>query len=181
MARISPTTTAIMAQAGMPNRPATPAMPLSWVTIAPRQATIKVVTESQGPALAEALANQFAMAAAGDQAQPQGQFLDHEQDRDQDQLQGQELVAPLGPALGGGDDAAGVGVGEHDQKARPDHRHPVARTARTDRRRLGFAEGGQGFSLAGPSLIINRNNKGNRIRAWRTAVRHPLPTGPVPL
>jgi len=74
-----------------------------------------------GPAAAEGLADQFAVPLLGRQAEAHRQFLHHEQDRDQHQLQHQQLVAPLGAALGGRDDAAGVGVGEHDHQAGAEH------------------------------------------------------------
>jgi len=43
-------------------------------------------------------------------------------------------------------------------------------TARA-RRGLGLANGGQGRLSQGRSLIINRNNKGNRIRPMRRLMR----------
>jgi hypothetical protein len=62
------------------------------------------------------------MSAPGEDAEANRELLHHEQDRDQDKLQKQQPVAPLDPGLAGGDDAANVGVGQHDHDARPHHR-----------------------------------------------------------
>ena len=70
------------------------------------------------PERAERVADQLAVAAAGEDAQPDGQFLHHVEDRDQHELQQQQPVAPLHAALPGGDHAADVGVGQHHHQAR---------------------------------------------------------------
>ena len=57
------------------------------------------------------------MPAAGVEAEPHGQFLDHVQHRDQQQNQRQQAIAPLSAALGGGDDIARISVSQHDQQA----------------------------------------------------------------
>ena len=59
------------------------------------------------------------VALAGRHAEPHRQLLDDVEDRDQQELQRQQPVAPLRAALRRGDDAAGVGVGEHHHQTRP--------------------------------------------------------------
>ncbi len=63
------------------------------------------------------------MAAAGEDAEADGEFLDHVQDGDEDELLQEQAVAPLHAALAGGDDAADIGVGEHDDEAGPEDGH----------------------------------------------------------
>jgi hypothetical protein len=72
-----------------------------------------------GPGRSKLLADHLRVALAADDAKPNRQFLHHVEDGDQHHLQQQEAVAPLRAALRGGDQAARVGVGEHDDDARP--------------------------------------------------------------
>ena len=57
------------------------------------------------------------MAATGKDTEPDSQLLNHEQDRHEDELQQQQPVTPLHAALASRDDAADIGVGEHDDEA----------------------------------------------------------------
>lgn len=68
------------------------------------------------PAPAEVTLDQFRMASAGHGAKTNRQFLHDIEDGDQDELQEEEAIAPLGAALGSRDDAARVGVGQHDDE-----------------------------------------------------------------
>ena len=61
------------------------------------------------------------MAAAGEDAQTDGQFLHHVEDRHQDQLQDEQPVAPLHAALARGDHAADIGIGQHHHEPRAEH------------------------------------------------------------
>ena len=61
------------------------------------------------------------MAAAGEDAQADRQFLHHVEDGDQQHLQGQQPIAPLHPALPGGDHAAHVGIGQHYHQTGTEH------------------------------------------------------------
>jgi hypothetical protein len=54
------------------------------------------------------------MAASGKDAEPNREPLDEIKDRDQDKLEQEQAVAPLDAALSGGDNAADVGIGKHD-------------------------------------------------------------------
>ena len=82
------------------------------------------------PDRAKARADQFAIAAPGDDPQPHGEFLHHVKHRDQRQQQRQEAIAPARPGLRAGDDIAGVRVGEHDEQPRPPHGDPAERRGR---------------------------------------------------
>ena len=86
------------------------------------------------PAEAEMLLDQRRMALAGDGAEADGQFLHDIEDGDQDDLQKQQAIAPLRAALRRGDDAARVGVGEHDHDARPGdgEKSPPVESGRSD-------------------------------------------------
>ena len=70
-----------------------------------------------GPEAAEAFRDQLAMAAAGEYGQADRQLLDDVEDGHQHELQQEEPVAPGHARLPGGDDAADVGIGEHDDEA----------------------------------------------------------------
>ena len=70
------------------------------------------------------------MAAPGEDRQAHRQFLDHVQDRHQDQLQQQQAIAPLHAALPGGDDAADIGIGQHDHQAWAEHGQEAAQAGR---------------------------------------------------
>ena len=71
------------------------------------------------PAEAEMLLDQRRMALACNGAEADSQLLHDIEDRDQHNLQQQQAIAPLRAALRRGDDAARVGVGEHDHDAGP--------------------------------------------------------------
>ena len=58
------------------------------------------------------------MTAAGEDAEPHRQLLDHVQDRHQQSLKQQQPITPLHTALPGGDHAAHVGIGQHHDQAR---------------------------------------------------------------
>src|ERR1700761_9303290 len=73
------------------------------------------------PAGSEGLADQFAMAAPGKNPEPHREFLHQVEYRDQNYLQQQQAIAPLDPALAGGDDAANIGVRQHDDDAGTEH------------------------------------------------------------
>jgi hypothetical protein len=66
------------------------------------------------------LENELAVAAARHQPKSDGEFLHHEEDRHEDELHDQQPIAPLGAALSGGDDAAGIGIRQHDDEAGAD-------------------------------------------------------------
>ena len=72
-----------------------------------------------GPDPPEMLLDQSRVSLAGHRAEPHRQFLNDVEDRDEEELQRQQAVAPLRAALRRGDDAAGVGVGQHDDDAGP--------------------------------------------------------------
>ena len=101
-----------------PNSSPTPATPVNSVTSDPIDGRRQAQSRKPGPAKAKPHADQFAMAAAGVETEPHGQFLNHVQHGDQQQNQRQQAIAPLRAALGRGDDIAGVGVGQHDEEAR---------------------------------------------------------------
>ena len=71
---------------------------------------------------ANSVTSEPSAAAASEQADPNGEFLDHVQRRNQQQRQRQQPVAPLRAALRRGHDVAHVGVGQHDEEARPPRR-----------------------------------------------------------
>ena len=100
---------------------------------APAVATARPATETQAQSAAEGLLDQFAVALAGEDAQPDGQFLNHVEDRDEHQLQKQQAVAPLHAALAGGDDAADVSVGQHDDETRAQDRREARQAAVANR------------------------------------------------
>ncbi len=81
------------------------------------------------------LFDQRRMALAGHGAEADGQLLHDVEDRDQHNLQEQQAVAPLRAALRRGDDAARVGVGEHDHDAGPGDREktPPVESGRSQR------------------------------------------------
>jgi hypothetical protein len=62
------------------------------------------------------LANEFAVPAAGKEAEPHRQLLNHVENGDQTQQQRQQPIAPSCPALRGRNDIASIGIGQH----RPD-------------------------------------------------------------
>ena len=64
------------------------------------------------------LLDEFGVPLAGRQTEPHRQLLDDVEDRDEQELQGQQPIAPLRAALRRGDDAAGVGVREHHDQTR---------------------------------------------------------------
>ena len=78
------------------------------------------------------------MAAAGVDAEPHGQLLNHVEHRNQQQHQGQQAIAPLRAALGRRDDIAGVGVGQHDDEAGPPDRDRAGERGGADVVRLRF-------------------------------------------
>ena len=125
------------------------------------------------PAKAEPHPDQFAIAAAGVNAEPHGQFLDHVQHRDQQQHQRQQAIAPLRAALGGGDDVARVSVGQHDQEARsPDRNRAEKRDgAEGVRLRLGLHRPGSPLKVAGrsteePAPRARTTPRSNRATHW---------------
>ena len=79
-----------------------------------------------GPEFAKMLFDQVGVSLPRGDADPHGQFLHHVKHGNQSQLQPQQAIAPGGAALRGGDDAAGVGVGQHDHHARPRHHQKIA-------------------------------------------------------
>ena len=93
-----------------------------------------------GPACTKALADQLAMPFLGHQSEAHGELLHHVENRHQQDLQRQQSIAPGCAALRGGDDAASVGVGEHDHQARAED----GEQARTNRQ-IGDATGHGGF------------------------------------
>ena len=102
-----------------------PATPVNSVTSEPMVAAARPAVDSQAHPRPKSLADQFAVAAAGVEAQPHGQFLHHVEHRNQQQQQRQQAIAPLRAGLGGRDHIAGVGVGQHDQQAgSPDSNPP---------------------------------------------------------
>ena len=103
--------------AGTPMRLPTPARPANSVKSAPRQVTISVADRKPRPAAAELLLDQLGVSLAGHEAEPDGQLLHDIENRDQDELQQQEAIAPLGAALRRRDHAARIGVGQHDHNA----------------------------------------------------------------
>jgi hypothetical protein len=80
------------------------------------------------------------MALTGGDSKPHGQFLDHVEHRNEEQHQRQQAIAPLRAALGGGDDIAGVRVGQHDEEAGSPDRSRANERAGADgvRRRFAF-------------------------------------------
>ena len=81
------------------------------------------------PSPAKGLLDQLPMAATGEYPQPHREFLDHVQDRHEDELQQQQSVAPLHAALPGGDDAANVSVSQHHHDARTQNGHETPKPA----------------------------------------------------
>ena len=77
-----------------------------------------------------------------DEAEAQGELLHDIEDRHQHQLHQQQPIAPLGPALRRRDDAAGVGVGQHDDEARTER----GQGGEAAERRAAKGEVGQGAS-----------------------------------
>ena len=73
------------------------------------------------PKGAEGFANEFAVSAPGKNPKPHGKLLHQVEYRNQNQLQQQQAISPLHPALAGGDDAADIGVGQHHDHARAKH------------------------------------------------------------
>ncbi len=71
-----------------------------------------------GPGCTKPVPDQLTVAFAGRQAKPDRQLLDQVQHRHQRHLQPQQLIAVARPALRRGNDAAGVGVGQHDHQPR---------------------------------------------------------------
>src|SRR5271166_1525921 len=69
------------------------------------------------PAAAKLLLDQFRVSLAGHGAKADGQLLHEVENGDQNELQQQEAIAPLGAALRRRDHAAGVGVGQHHHNA----------------------------------------------------------------
>ena len=80
------------------------------------------------------------MAFTTHDAEAHREFLHNKQDRDQHQLQQQQPITPLRAALGRGNDAAGVGVGQHDHEAWADD-HRKACPPRTQPREAGEFDG----------------------------------------
>ena len=74
-----------------------------------------------GPERSERRADQFAVAAAGEDAETDGEFLHDVEDRHQQELQAKQSVAPLHTGLAGGDDGPDIAVGQHDHEARAEH------------------------------------------------------------
>ena len=61
------------------------------------------------------------MATAGEDAEPDGEFLHDVEDRYQQELQAKEPVAPLHAGLAGGDYGSDIAVGQHDHEAGAEH------------------------------------------------------------
>ena len=91
-----------------------------------------------GPADAKPFADEFAVAAAGVEPEPHGQFLNHVQHRNEHKHQRQQAIAPLSAGLGRGHDIAGVGVGQHHEEARPPDRKRAGEGGGADGARLRF-------------------------------------------
>ena len=70
------------------------------------------------PAATEGFPNEFAVPLSGEEPQAHGQFLHDEQHRHQYDLQEQQPVTPLNPALRCSDDAADIRIGQHDDQTR---------------------------------------------------------------
>ena len=66
---------------------------------------------------AELLADQLAMAAAGEDSEADREFLGDVEHRDEQKLLGQHAIAEFDAAIGRRDDAADIGVGQHDDQA----------------------------------------------------------------
>ena len=74
------------------------------------------------------------MTLACENTEAHGQFLNQVQDRHQHELQQQKPIAPLNPALGGGDDTADISIGEHHDKSRAkDRKGPFPTEPRSGR------------------------------------------------
>ncbi len=117
IANSSVTTSASVAGAGTPIIEPTPASPENSVSSAPMQESTSVPTETHAQNGPNCSLMQLRVALASDHAEPHCQLLHEIEDRDQQELQQQQPVAPLRAALRRGDEAAGVGVGEHDDDA----------------------------------------------------------------
>jgi hypothetical protein len=59
------------------------------------------------------------VALTRDNPEAHGQFLNNVQDWYEDELQQQQPVTPLSPALGGSDNASSIGISEHYDDAGP--------------------------------------------------------------
>ena len=78
------------------------------------------------PRAAKVVANEFAVPAAGEYAEPHRELLYHVENGDQTQQKLQEPITPACPALRCSYHVAGIGIGQHDQNAGSDARddHP---------------------------------------------------------
>ena len=63
-------------------------------------------------------ADEFAVPAAGKDAEPHRQLLNHVENGDQTQQKRQQPIAPAGSALSCRYHVTGIGIGQHDQNAR---------------------------------------------------------------
>ncbi len=90
-----------------------------------------------GDPSAERGAHQGEEPLAARHAEQGGERLRLEQDRDENELQGDQPVAPARSALDGGDDRARLGVGEHGDEAGADRGEPRRHRARRKRKRGG--------------------------------------------
>ena len=118
IASIATTTSASVTGAGTPSRLPTPVEAREFGEQRAEAGDDQGRDRKPRPAAAEMLLDQRGVALAGHGAEADGQLLDDVEDRNQDDLQKQQAVAPLRAALRRGDDAARVGVGEHDDDAR---------------------------------------------------------------
>ena len=75
----------------------------------------------QGPVAPEVPPDQRPVTLAGEDPEANGAVLDDIEDGNEGDLGQHQPVAPLGTRLGRGDQAAGVGVGQHDHQPRPEH------------------------------------------------------------
>ena len=126
MASSTATTSVRLTGAGTPISAPTPAMPENSLEQRADAGDDQGSGRKPGPEAPVALEDQPGVALAGRRAEPHRQLLHDVEDRDQQELQRQQAVAPLRAALGGGDDAAGVGVGQHHDQAGPGHDEETA-------------------------------------------------------
>ncbi len=106
-------------------------------------------TDTHAQARPKVSLDQFAVAAPGEDAEPHGELLHHEEDGDEQNLQQQQAIAPLHAALAGGDDAADVGVGQHDHDPGPEHRDEARRACAVEPLSGGVGGGHAQVSLGG--------------------------------
>jgi hypothetical protein len=101
------------------------------------------------------------MALACEHTQSDSEILHDKENRNQEKLQQQKFVAPLGAALRGRDDAANIGIGKHHDDARAHYsqkQSPASRHARKGGSRNSFHERSQTPIIAGAGRISSISN-----------------------